>query len=147
MSNHSTATEPVTLVGRFVDAYNDRTLHEDAERIFTPDLTAVNKTVGLEATGIGPFLEHTFDGWLTAVPDARVELVDYEVTAPGISFTLLAEGTFTGELEAPDGPVSGTGESFAIEFDVTAAVDGDRITTWVSEYDVADWQTQVGLTE
>lgn len=147
MSNHPIATEPVTLVRRFVDAYNGRTLHEDAERIFTPDLTLVNESIGLEAVGIDPFVEHTFDDWLTAVPDARVELVDYEVTHRGISFTLLAEGTFTGELETPDGPIPGTGEPFAIEFTVTAVVDGDRITTWVSEYDVADWQAQVGLTE
>ena len=138
-------TEPVELVRRFVAGYNDRSLHDDAASIFASDLVVVNESAGRNTQGVDAFLQHAFDGWVRAVPDARVELVDYQVRDGSFAFTRRSTGTFEGELETPEGPVPGTGKPFEMEMRVEATVEGDRITRWVSEYDVADWQKQVGL--
>lgn len=139
-------SEPVELVRRFVEDYNDRSLHADGETIFASDLVVVNEAVGLETQGLDAFLQHALDDWVRAVPDARVELMDYQVRDGSIAFTMRSTGTFEGELETPEGPVPGTGNPFEMEMRVDATVEGDRITRWSSEYDVADWQKQVGLT-
>lgn len=144
-STSTSTPESVELVRRFVDGYNERTLHDDAEDIFAPDLVLVNEGMGLEAHGIDAFLDHVMDGWLAANPDAEVELVDYDHRDGGIAATILSRGTFTGELETPGGTVPGTGEPFETEFRVEADVADGRITRWVSESDMAGWQSQVGL--
>lgn len=145
MEKSTTSSESVELVRRFVDGYNERTLHGDAENIFAPGVVLVNERAGLEVRGIDEFLAHVVDGWIAANPDAEVELVDYDLRDGGIAATIVSRGTFTGELETPDGTVPGTGESFETEFPIEVdAVDG-RITRWVSEWDVAGWQSRVGL--
>lgn len=147
MEKSATEPESVELIRRFVDGYNKRTLHDDAANFFAPDVALVNKGIGLEARGIDEFLGHVVDGWIAANPDVSVELVDYELRDGGIAATILSRGTFTGELETPDGTVSGTGESFETEFRVEADVADGRLTRWVSESDMAGWQSQVGLNE
>lgn len=137
--------EPIELIRSFVDGYNDRSLHDDAEAIFASDLVVVNEAAGMETQGIDAFLEHAVDGWLQAVPDARVELVDYQIQDGVVFFTMRETGTFEGELETPEGTVAGTGKPFEMDLRVEATVEGDRITRWVSEYDVEDWRKQVGL--
>lgn len=137
--------EPVELIRQFVDGYNDRTLHDDAENIFAPDILLVNEGLDLEVRGIDELLFHMMDGWIAANPDAEVELVNYDLRDEGIAATILSRGTFTGELETPDGTIPGTGESFETEFRVEADVADGRITRWVSESDMAGWRSQVGL--
>lgn len=147
MEKSATAPESVELIRRFVDGYNERTLHDIAANIFAPDVVLVNKGFGLEARGVDELLGHVMDGWIAANPDVAVELVDYELRDGGIAARILSRGTFTGELEAPDGTVAGTGEPFETEFRVEADVADGQITRWVSESDMAGWQSQVGLNE
>lgn len=146
MKQTKTGTEPVELVHRYVDSYNDRSLHDDAEEIFASDIVLVNEGAGLEAQGIEAYLDHAVDSGINAAPDGEVELVDYQVTDQGIAFTVLWSGTFTGDLDLPDGTIPGTGESFEVEFRIEATVNDGRITRWNSEVDMADFQSQVGLT-
>lgn len=138
-------TEPVALVRQFIDSYNERSLREAAESLFASDLEVVNRAARVEVQGIDAFLDHVFDGWIRAVPDARVELVDYAVHDTVVTFTMRSTGSFEGPLETPEGTVDGTGERFETAFRVEATVSDGRIGKWVSEYDVADWQRQVGL--
>lgn len=138
-------TEPVELVRRFVDGYNGRSLPDDAAAIFATDLVVVNEAAGSETRGRDAFIQHVFDGWVQAVPDARVELVDFEVGDRAVTCTMRSTGTFDGTLETPEGTVPGTGRAFELEFTVEANVAGDRIDRWVSAYDVTDWEQQVGL--
>lgn len=145
MEKSTTVPESLALIRRFVDGYNDRTLHDDAEQIFAPDVVLVNEGIGLEAHGIDELLNHMMDWWLAANPDAEAELLDYDLYDGGIAATIASRGTFTGELETPDGTVLGTGESFETEFRVEADVTDERIVRWVSESDMAGWQSQVRL--
>lgn len=140
-------TEPIELLRRFVKSYNDRSLPDEAEDIFAPDLVVVNKSAGLEAEGIEAYLEHAYHGWIQAVPDAHVELVDYEVDDGTVTCTLRSEGTFEGTMETADGPIPGTGNAFEIELGIEADTDEGRIGQWVSTYDVESWQRQVGLVD
>lgn len=137
--------EPVELVRRFVEGYNNRSLHDDAEAIFASDLVVINEAAGLETQGCDAFLQHAVDGWIHAVPDARVELLDYQVQGGVITVTMQSSGTFDGTLETPEGSIPGTGKPFEMEMHVEATVEGARIVRWVSEYDVEGWQKQVGL--
>lgn len=139
------ASEPVELVRKFIAGYNARSLHDDAAALFAPDLVVVNESAGQELEGIDAFLQHAVDGWVHAVPDARVELVDYRIQDRGIAFTMRSAGTFDGTLETPEGAISGTGNPFELEVRVEATVEGDRISRWVSDYDLQDWEQQVGL--
>ncbi len=145
MEKSTTTPESVKLVRQFVDGYNDRTLHDDAEKIFAPDVVLVNEGIGLEARGIDELLDHMMDRWLAANPDAEVELMDYDLRKEGIAAMIVTRGTFTGELKTPDGTVSGTGEPFETEFQVEVDVTDGRIVRWVSESDMVGWQSQVGL--
>lgn len=140
-------TEPVELLRRFVDSYNDRSLPDEAAAIFASDLVVVNEAAGVETEGIDAYLEHAYHGWIAAVPDASVELVDYEVDEWTVTCTLRSDGTFDGTLETPEGPIPGTGKPFEIELHVEASIDEGRVSRWVSSYDVKDWQHQVGLAE
>lgn len=145
MNRETAIPESVETIRRFADGYNERTLHDDAEDIFAPDVVLVNEGADLEVRGIDEFLAHVVDGWVTANPDAEMELVDYDLRDGRLAATLVSRGTFTGELETPDGTVSGTGESFETEFPIEADVVNGRITRWVSEGDIAGWRSQVGL--
>lgn len=138
-------TEPVELIRRFVNSYNDRSLPDAAEGIFTADLVVVNESAGVETEGIEAYLEHAYHGWLQAVPDARIELVDYEVSDRTVSCTMTSGGTFDGTMDTPEGSIPGTGEPFEIELQVEADIDEGRIARWVSSYDIEHWQQQVGL--
>lgn len=140
-------TEPIQLLRQFEDSYNDRTLPDEAEAIFASDLIVVNEAAGVETDGIDAYLEHAYLGWIEAVPDAHVELVDYEVDDPTVTCTLRSSGTFDGTLETPEGPIPGTGNPFEIELNIEADIDEGRIARWVSSYDLEDWQHQVGLAE
>lgn len=140
-------TEPIELLRRFVESYNDRSLPDEANDIFAPGLVVVNESAGLEAEGVEAYLEHAYHGWIQAVPDASVEIVDYEVGDGTVACTLRSAGTFEGTMETADGSIPGTGKAFEIELRIEADVDGDRISRWVSTYDVESWQRQVGLAE
>lgn len=140
-------TEPVELLRQFVDSYNSRSLPDEAETLFAPDLVVVNEAAGLETEGIDSYLEHAYHGWIEAVPDAHVELVDYEVDDQTVTCKLRSGGTFDGTLETEEGAIPGTGEPFEIEMNINADIDEGRITRWVSSYDVENWQHQVGLAE
>lgn len=138
-------TEPVELLRRFVDSYNDRSLPDEAKGIFAPDLVVVNKSAGLETEGIDSYLAHAYHGWIRAVPDAHIELVDYQVGDRTVSCTLVSGGTFDGTMETAEGSIPGTGKSFEIELRVDADIADGAITRWESRYDMEDWQQQVGL--
>lgn len=140
-------TELIELLRRFVNSYNDRSLPDEAEAIFAPDLVVVNEAAGVEAEGIDEYLEHAYHGWIGAVPDAHVDLVDYEVDDRTVTCTLRSGGTFEGTLETAEGSIPGTGEPFEIELNIEADIDEGRITRWVSSYDIEKWQHQVGLAE
>lgn len=130
-----------------MESYNDRSLPDEVENIFAPDLVVVNESAGLEAVGIETYLEHAYHGWLRAVPDAHVELVDYEVGDETVDSTLRSDGTFEGTMKTADGSIPGTGRAFEIELHMETDIDEGRISRWVSTFDVESWQGQVGMAE
>lgn len=140
-------TGSIELLRQFVDSYNSRTLPDEAEAIFSPDLVVVNEAAGIETEGMDSYLEHAYHGWIEAVPDAHVELVDYEVDDQTVTCTLRSGGTFDGTLDTPEGSIPGTGNPFKIEMNIEASIDEGLITRWVSSYDVENWQQQVGLAD
>lgn len=102
-------TEPIEFLRQFVDSYNSRSLLDEAQAIFVPGLVVVNEAAGIETEGIDSYLEHAYHGWIEAVPDAHVELVDYEVDDQTVTCTLRSGGTFDGTLETSEGSIPGRG--------------------------------------
>lgn len=137
--------DPTELIRKYVATFNDRTLLNDAEDVFAQDVVLINESSEMEAQGLDAFLQHTAVDWILAVPDARIELLDYELRDGAVACTLLSSGTFDGELDTPEGSIPGNGERFELEFGVEATVVDDRIARWVSDYDLTDWKTQVGI--
>lgn len=137
--------DPIDLIQKYVASFNDRTLLDDADAVFAPDVVLINKSTEMEAEGLDAFLQHTAIGWFQAVPDARVQLLDYELRDGAVACTLLSAGTFDGVLETPEGSIPGNGKPFELEFGVEATVTDDRIVRWISDYDLTEWKTQVGL--
>jgi len=115
---------------RFVDGYDDHTPHDDAEDIFAPDVVLVDEGIGLEARGIDDLLDNAIDRWLTANPDAKVELIDYDLHDGGMAATIVSRGTFTGELETPDGTVSGTTREESHEETLSLIRSRSSTVTW-----------------
>lgn len=84
-------------------------------------------------------------GWLTAFPDARLEVDAVAVAGDIVVIEYTGSGTHTGPLETPGGPVEATGRAGMLSFCDVVTVRGGFIVEVREYFDTLSLLAQLGL--
>jgi steroid delta-isomerase-like uncharacterized protein len=132
------------IIKRHFDAVNARTTAQVAGDLNTPD--AVWTSVPAGASFHGPDGYQQFISvWLTAFPDAKVEVKNI---AAGDDFAVaqfIGRGTHRGPLKTPAGELPATGKPMAVEFCEVYALKGNRIAGCQLYFDAMGLMKQLGV--
>lgn len=132
------------LIQKHFDAVTNRTAAQVAAQINTPD--AVWTSIPAGASFQGPEGYQQFLGvWLTAFPDAQIELRNI---AAGDDFAIaqfVGRGTHRGPLPTPAGELPPTGRSMAVEFCEVYAIKGGKIARCDLYFDAMGLMKQLGV--
>lgn len=123
--------EQLEVIQKHIEWVNDRTIDDKANQLFSQDIEFVSPT-GNKINGLKDFLANG-RGMLNVLPDFTATLMDHEVNGNQIKFTMLIQGTFTGEIKIPDGRIiRGTGKHVEWQSQVEVTFQDGKISRWVT---------------
>ena len=132
------------LIEKHFEAVNARTVAKIAAELNTSDAAWTSVPAG--ATFRGPDGYQQFLGvWLTAFPDAKVEVKNI---AAGDDFAVaqfVGRGTHRGPLKTPAGDVPATGKPMVVDFCEVYSLKGGRIASCQLYFDAMGLMKQLGL--
>lgn len=102
-----------TLVRRLFDHFNRRAF-DQAAALVTEDFALVDHAAGVTLHG-PEGLQQWFQGFVTALPDARAELTSLIVAADWAASEHVGTGTHTGPLVGPAGTLPPTGRAIELQ--------------------------------
>jgi predicted ester cyclase len=79
------------------------------------------------------------------MPDVKGTIVDQKVNGNTVVTSLRATGTFTGQLQTPQGTVPGNGNQVDFPYQFEILVENDKIVRFTTSYDMQDFIGQLGL--
>ena len=132
----------LTLSG--FDAFNNRTLR-DLEPDIDPNIVTVDVPQGLEMQGKEAYFAYN-EGFSTAIPDIQATVVSHEVSGNVVRVTARGTGTFTGQMETPQGTIPGNGNPFDMEYHTEFEYsDEGKLVRFSSDYDLQAFMSQLGM--
>jgi len=134
-------SEPRELAERHVSAFNERAWSR-AHELYAPDLVMIEPSGTTQ--GIEPYLQ-TAQGFVTAMPDSRMEVTAIIESGNRVVVEGTYSGTFTGTLGTPQGEVPPTGRKLKLPLCDVIEVAAGRITQIRAYYDQITFAAQLGL--
>jgi steroid delta-isomerase-like uncharacterized protein len=134
-------SEARELAERHVSAFNERTW-SGAYELYAPDLVMIEPAGTTH--GIEPYL-NTARGFVTAMPDSRMEVTAIIESGNRVVIEGAYSGTHTGPLGTPQGEVPPTGRKLLLPLCDVIEVDAGRITQIHAYYDQMTIAAQLGL--
>lgn len=131
------------LVRTVYDAYNERDFARSAAQV-ADDVELVNVATGQVFRGRDGFLAF-LNGWATAFPDSRVEVMALKAVDVGAAVEFVGRGTHTGPLAGPAGTIPPTGRRVEVCFHDAWEVKDGRITSGRTYFDLATMLGQLGV--
>lgn len=138
------ALENAKVIRAHFDAVNQRRIAQVAETINASDAAWTSVPAGMTFRGPAGYKQF-LDVWLTAFPDARVEV---ESISAGDDFAVAefrGVATHTGPLRTPSGEIPGTGKTIDLPFCEVYRLAGGRITSCRLYFDVMTLLRQIGV--
>jgi predicted ester cyclase len=131
---------------RVVNAqFNNRTLKDEAHTVVSPNVVHITIPTARQLNGLDAFIQNSL-GFIAAFPDVHFETIAEKVNGGGSAVvTYRATGTFTGQLEMPDGPVMGNGNTIDFQSRVEVVVEEGKIIRWTVDYNLGEFLHQLGL--
>jgi steroid delta-isomerase-like uncharacterized protein len=132
------------IIEKHFEAVNARTSPAIAAEINTADVVWRNVPAGASFRGPDGY-QQFLSVWLTAFPDAKVEVKNI---AAGDDFAVaqfIGRGTHNGPLNTPSGDVPPTGKPMAVEFCEVYSLKGGRIATCDLYFDAMGLMKQLGV--
>ena len=134
-------SEARELAERHVSAFNQRTWN-GAYELYAPDLVMIEPAGTTH--GIEPYLA-TARGFITAMPDSRMEVTAIIESGNRVVVEGAYSGTHTGPLGTPQGEVPPTGRKLLLPLCDVIEVAAGRITRIHAYYDQMTIAAQLGL--
>lgn len=138
-----TTQEIKELVRTVYDAYNERDFGRSAA-VVADDVELINVATGQVFRGREGFLAF-LNGWATAFPDSKVEVVGLKAAEDGASVEFFGRGTHTGPLAGPAGTIPPTGRRVDVRFHDAWEVRNGRIASGRTYFDLATMLGQLGV--
>lgn len=132
---------PALLVETMYAAFNDHAL-DRLPRLLAPGARTTNMTSGEDA----PMVDY-LQIWMTAFPDASIDLQRMVATADAVMTEFIGRGTHTGVMQTPDGPIAPTGRKVEIPFVDCFDVRDGKIVRGRNYFDVAGFMRQLGIVQ
>ena len=136
--------DPQATAQKIVDTFNDRTFRDTASDFVHQDIAVKDGPTGQEFNGPDGYIQYS-ESFLTAMPDLKATITDKQVSGNNVLLTVQGQGTFTGELETPEGTVPGNGSTVELEYQLAVEVDNDKIVRFTVDYDAQEFMQQIGL--
>jgi steroid delta-isomerase-like uncharacterized protein len=132
-----------TVSEQLVDAFNSNDL-DRVEGLAADDFELVDVASGETFRG-KEGARRNAEGWFTAFPDAKIEIINNIVGGDWEVFEALARGTHTGPLGAGETEIPPTGRSMELQFVSIAQIRDGKIVKARDYYDIASIMQQLGL--
>jgi steroid delta-isomerase-like uncharacterized protein len=134
-------SEARELAQKHVSAFNERAWSR-AHELYAPDLVMVEPAGTTH--GIEPYIQ-TARGFITAMPDSRMEVTAIIESGNYVVVEGAYSGTHTGPLGTPQGEVPATGRKLMLPLCDVIEVAAGRITRIRAYYDQMTFAAQLGL--
>jgi steroid delta-isomerase-like uncharacterized protein len=131
------------MVQALYDAFNTRNFDRGAELIAT-EATWVNVAAGQTFQGPEGYKQFV-QGWAGAFPDSKVVLKKIIVADGYAVAEFQGQGTHTGPLPTPGGPIPPTGKQVDIPFCEVLEIKEGKVTSAHTYFDSATMMRQLGL--
>jgi predicted ester cyclase len=79
------------------------------------------------------------------MPDVKGTIVDQKVNGNTVVTSVRVTGTFTGQLQTPQGVVPGNGNKVDFPYRLEIVVENDKIVRFTASYDMQGFMGQLGL--
>ena len=139
----ATSKDTIALAKTFYALFNERKL-DDMTKLVAGDVTwsdTPTAQVFQGPTGFKAFVQ----GWLTAFPDARVEIQQQVASEDAVVTEFVARGTHQGPLASPHGSIPPTGRKLDMRFCEVMRLANGKVTEGRVYYDTTTLLRQLGV--
>ncbi len=127
-----------------VNGFNDRSFRTNAQNYVSDNIVVVDGPSRQELRGLEGFIQYA-EGFVTAMPDIKGTILDQKVNGNTVVTTVRATGTFTGQLQTPQGTVPGNGNKVDMSYQLEILVENNKIVRFTASYDMQSFMGQLGL--
>jgi steroid delta-isomerase-like uncharacterized protein len=131
------------LLRKLYDHFNAREFDKAAD-LSTPEVAILNVATGTSYRGRADNIRFMKE-WVTAFPDARVELKSVVASEDKVVAEYVGSGTHKGPLASPTGTIPPTGKRINIQFCEFHDLKNGKIANTRMYYDLASMLAQLGL--
>ena len=142
----ATALSPQALIDAAkasILAYNEKDW-DRVKDLVTTDVIYDEVPTGRKVQGLDAVLS-LWQGWAEAFPDSRARFHDAHASGSTVVQEVTWEGTHTGVLQTPSGPIQATGRSIAVRACLVLQMDGERLKQQRHYFDMTTLLQQLGL--
>ena len=140
----STPAAELRRAADLIDAFNEADWDRLQEHL-ARDVLYTETGTGRRVEGVGAYLQ-LCQGWKEAFPDATGTVTNAVAGEDIAALELHWDGTHTGPLETPAGPVPASGKPISVDATFWARYDGDRMQEIHHHLDVLALLQQIGAT-
>jgi len=127
------------------DMFNDRSFRQKAKDFVDPNVVVTDVPTGQELNGVDGYVQYN-DGFVTAMPDLKGTAIEHQVSGNKVTSRVRGQGTFTGNLQTPQGNVPGNGNRLDLEYQLEQEFnDAGKIVRVAAKYDIQEFQRQLGV--
>lgn len=127
-----------------VNGFNDRSFRTNTQDYVSENIVVVDASSGQELRGLEGFKQYA-EGFVAAMPDVKATIIDQKVNGKTVVTSVRATGTFTGQLQTPQGVVRGNGNRVDFLYQLEIVVENDKIVRFTASYDMPGFMGQLGL--
>ena len=138
------ARDNAAIVRDLFDAFNSHDLHRAATMV-TEDFELVDFAAGGQTFRGPEGLHEWLQVFLTALPDARTELINVVAAEEWVFSEHVGRGTHTGPLVGPSGEIPPTGRKVELRIGEVYRIEEGKIALIHAYYDGATMMRQLGV--
>lgn len=139
----TTPKDNLALVKSMYELFNNRKLDEAAKNV-AGDCTWTNLPTGQTFKGPLGFKEFA-QGWLTAFPDAHVDIQNQVASENAVVTEFIGRGTHNGPLKSPQGSIAPTRKKMDLRFCEILVLKNGKVSEARAYFDAATMMRQLGV--
>jgi steroid delta-isomerase-like uncharacterized protein len=137
------AEDSAGIIRKLFDGFNNKD-YDAIEALAADDFDLIDVGSGKKYQGVEGARRNA-EGWLTAFPDVKVELLNVVASGDWAVAEAVGRGTHAGPMQTPMGEVAPTGTKMELHFCSVVKVRDGKIVEERDYYDVMTIASQLGL--